>query len=187
MKEFLNEDTLFNTIAMCLADCDSLILVVEGPDDLLLVRPHCTHEVMVIPSTGGRQQALQSARLAARRGLRGVRFLIDRDYEDFRDPSEQIPGNVVISTSHDCFIDLLASNPGLLQRIIEVETDSARRRPNVTGIPGSQELRDAAILLASYLAAVRIVDAKRNLGLNFQKFSFFNTSYRLFTNEGVVA
>lgn len=40
MQEHLNENTLFNTVAMLLKDVYDRVLVVEGPDDHLLLKRH---------------------------------------------------------------------------------------------------------------------------------------------------
>lgn len=173
MKEYLNENTLYNTLAMYLAEGNSLLLVVEGPDDHLMLKEHCSPDMMMIPGTGGKGQLLRTAELSAKRDLKGVRFLVDRDYDDFSELESIDLDNVFVSEGHDCFMDVLASDPALLNRVIDVETASARRRPEAGNtIPSPSEIQAEAIALASHLAALRIVDARRGLGLNFRKFSF---------------
>lgn len=173
MKEYLNENTLYNTLAMYLAETNSLILVVEGPDDHLMLKEHASSDLVLMAGTGGRGQALRAAELSVKRGLKNVRFLVDRDYDDFRDVETIELENVFVSDGHDCFIDVLANDPGLLNRVIDVETASARRRPGASStIPSPSEIQSEAIALASHLVAVRVLDARRSLGLNFRKFSF---------------
>lgn len=173
MKEYLNENTLYNTLAMYLAEGNGLLLVVEGPYDHLMLKEHCSPDMMMIPGTGGKGQLLRTAELSAKRDLKGVRFLVDRDYDDFNELESIDLDNVFISEGHDCFIDVLTSDPALLNRVIDVETASARRRPELgDAVPNPSEIQTEAIALASHLAALRIVDARRNLNLNFKKFSF---------------
>ncbi|NVC25055.1 hypothetical protein E7Z53_16650 [Kocuria salina] len=173
MKEFLNENTLYNTLAMYLAEGNSLLLVVEGPDDHLMLKEHCSSDLVLIAGIGGKGQVLRAAELCIKRDLRGVRFLVDRDYDDFTGLKRINLNNVFMSEGHDCFIDVLTSDPALLNRVIDVESSSARRRPGITSaLPNPSEIQAEAVALASHLVAVRVMDARRGLGLDFKKFSF---------------
>ena len=173
MQEYLNENTLYATLAMYLSESDSLLLVVEGPDDHLMLKNHCSPELRLIAGTGGRGQVLRTAELALKRNLRRVRFLVDRDYDHFTETACINLENVFVSEEHDCFLDVSTSEPALLTRVIEVHTASARRRPGMGGsIPDPEQIRADSIALAAHLVAVRVVDARRNLSLDFKKFSF---------------
>ncbi|MFL4472390.1 hypothetical protein ACIPVK_00110 [Paeniglutamicibacter sp. MACA_103] len=169
----MNENTLFATVALYIQESSSLLLVVEGPDDHLALKDHCSPDLNLLSGTGGREQVLRAARLASERNIKGVRFLVDRDYDDFRTTVGTHQDNVLASTRHDIFLDISASEPLILQRVIDVFSDSARRRPdNVKPIPHSSVIESDAISLATALAAVRIVNARRSLALDFTRFSF---------------
>lgn len=175
MREYLNEDTLFATIAMYLSESDALVLVVEGDDDHLTLKDHCSPDLRLIPGTGGKLQILKTAELARKRALPRVRFLVDRDYDSYSDEPVEFLENVFVSETHDFFVDIITSDTNLLSRLIDVHTASARRRPTKGArIPASEKIRQDAFALASLLAATRIVDRRRRLCLDFKRFSFAN-------------
>lgn len=174
MREFLNENTLFATIAMYVQESGSLLLVVEGDDDHLVLKTHVSTDLDLLPGTGGRGQVLRAANLAVRRGLKGVLFLVDRDYDDYTGSTATALENVLVSTHHDLFTDLEACDPELMNRVIDLHTAPARRRPGAQppDIPEPMQIRDDAFGLAAHLAAVRVVDAEKGLNLDFKRFSF---------------
>lgn len=173
MREYLNENTLFNTVAMFLEESQGLLLVVEGPDDHLLLRGSCTPQLQLLTATGGRHQVLSTAQLALDRGIRRARFLVDQDYDRYNGSAETHLDNVLVSDHHDCFIDLMCADRSLLHRVIEVHCDPVRRRPDETvDTPDPAHIEGEAFRLASKLAAIRIVDARRRLLLDFKRFKF---------------
>ncbi|MBB5748037.1 DUF4435 domain-containing protein [Micrococcus sp. TA1] len=173
MREYLNENTLFNTVAMTLGVSSQLLLIVEGPDDHLLLKRFTTSHLRLLAATGGREQVLGAARLAQSRGLKRSGYLVDRDYDDFTGETSTQLDNVFVSDHHDCFVDLLAVDPKLLKWVIDVHTASARRRGgNARPVPDVEVIEAEAFTLASFLSAVRIVDAMRSLNLDFKRFSF---------------
>ncbi|WP_182170774.1 hypothetical protein [Flaviflexus equikiangi] len=173
MKEYLNENTLFNTVAMFLDESEDLLLVLEGPDDHLLLREFCTPQLNLMTATGGRSQVLSTAKLASDRGLFRARFLVDQDYDRFSGSTLTNLKNVFISDHHDCFLDLIHTDSSLLRRVIDVHCDSTRRRDDLAvTIPEPEIIEQEAFGLASMLAASRIVDARRELCLDFKRFRF---------------
>ena len=177
MKEYLNENTLTNTVAMFLAESDELVLVVEGPHDHLLLKEFCTEELQLMHATGGRPQVLFAAKIAYERGLSRARFLVDQDYDLYSGSTEAQLNNVLVSDHHDCFLDLIHADPSLLQRVIDVHCDSTRRRENLeASIPAPEAIQNEAFALASTVAATRVVDAKRSLYLDFKRFKFGSLS-----------
>nr|WDS96157.1 hypothetical protein mcr_00197 [Micrococcus sp.] len=176
MREFLNENTLFATVAMYIKESNSLLLVVEGDDDHLALGEHCSPDLRLMAGTGGREQVLRTAAIARKRKLKGVRFLVDRDYDSFTEPTTTELDNVWVSTRHDIFMDLIENDPTILHRVIEVHTARARRRQAEprSPLPEPKVIEGEALSLAALLAAVRIVNAQSNLNLDFTRFSFFN-------------
>lgn len=175
MREFLNENTLFATVAMCAQETPSLLLIVEGDDDHLVLKTHTSTGLQIIPGTGGRDQVLRTAMLAHQRGLQRVRFLIDRDYDDYVESTKIALGNVLESARHDLFMDLVSADPMILQRVVDVHTASASRRGTEKSprpVPPPADIVENAFRLASQLAAVRIVSARNGLGFDFRRFSF---------------
>lgn len=188
MREHLNENTLFATIAMYIKESSSLLLVVEGDDDHLALKEHCSDDLHLMAAVGGREQVLRTATLASDRELKGVRFLVDRDYDTFTGSTVTKLDNVWVSTRHDIFMDLVTNDPAILRRVIEVHTAPARRRQDVPRprVPEPGAIEAEAMALAALLAAVRIVNAQRRLDLDFKRFSFFNLKVSEF-DVGVIA
>lgn len=173
MRECLNENTLFNTVAMLLDEVEGLYLVLEGPHDHLLLEGFQTTGLHMLPASGGRPQVLSAARLALDRGLSRARFLVDRDYDRFSGSTEADLENVFVTDHHDCFLDLLYVDRTIMRRVIDVHCATARRNGNQTlVVPKSQTIEEEAFGLGSKLAAARVVDAQRGLNLDFKRFKF---------------
>lgn len=173
MREYLNENTLFNTVAMVLDEGEGLLLVLEGPDDHLLLKGSCTPQLQLLTATGGRPQVLSTARLAHDRRLRRARFLVDQDFDRYNGSTETQLDNVFVSDHHDCFVDLVCVDRSHLHRVIDVHCEQARRRSDqAVSVPEPAFVEGEAFTLASKLAATRIVDARRGLFLDFKRFKF---------------
>jgi hypothetical protein len=174
MKEFLNENTLFSTILM-LSEPNSLLLIVEGEYDQLLLKKHCTENLEILSGTGGKEQVLRAASRARKYNLKNVHFLVDRDYDDFspKYSYSSYDYNVHCSKSHDIFMDLIINDWKNFQYLLEVEAQGCKNLK----IPNLIDIKEEAISLASCLAVVRILNVKSDLGLNFKRFSVhkFNT------------
>ncbi|WP_123939907.1 MULTISPECIES: hypothetical protein [unclassified Frondihabitans] len=174
---------------MYIKESQSLLLVVEGPDDYDALKDHCSSDLHLMAGTGGRAQVLSTAELANSRGLKGVRFLVDRDYDGFTgDSGVDDLENVFASEHHDLFMDLIVAEPDALYRVIYAHTRSARRRPISQGtrsIPNAEIIGDDARALATKLAAVRIVNSRNSLGLDFSRFSFGGLKVRDFDVEAM--
>src|SRR5699024_2336456 len=174
MQEYLNGDTLYATVAMTLSEISGLALVVEGAHDHLTLDDHCSSELQLIEGVGGKMNVLRAAVLANERSLRRARFLVDRDFDSFGSGGAVYGENVHVSDTHDLFTDAILNDTNLLPRIIKVHTSSLDRRPtSTTKDPELVEtLSQKAQSLASDLAAVRVVDKRRGLSLDFKRFSF---------------
>lgn len=177
MRIYENHNTFHNFIAMLSAHySDSLIVVMEGNDDPFLLKNWVSSSVIVRHGEGGKGQILRVAERFVAEGNDRVRFVVDRDYDDYAVPSVVYPNNVVVSRYHDCFVDVLSVNEYLLAQIVDYRLDSRRRSDSkyaelVQGVSVTS-LVDRAFELASMMAACRIVDLRSDLNLNFKAFKF---------------
>lgn len=188
MKEFLNSHTLFNTVAMFIKESSSLLLVVEGDDDHFILRQHTSSDLNVLAGMGGRQNVLRAATIARERGLKGVKFLVDRDYDDLNTNTMLSGENVYVSDQHDVIMDLLV-NSGNLHQVVDIHTRKSGRQPgsrSKTVVPASGQIIEEAFDLASMLAAARIVNHNNSYGLDFTRFSFGALKVAQFSVEDVV-
>lgn len=170
MRGALNANTFFNTVALARHNVRTLILVVEGEDDHFLVRRHINEaDVLLIAGVGGRPRVLEAAELAERRGLRGIRFLIDADYDRFSAPTLRYPSNVIASKHHDAIVDLLVVSSALVDHVAETQSRSAIRRGVTVDF---EQARVDAFSLASSVAPLRIANDRHGYGLRLAKFPF---------------
>lgn len=170
MRESLNSNTLFNTIAMVRQDANAVVLVVEGDDDLYVLKQHRSDQMYVLLGVGGRSGVLAAAELADQRSLNGVRFLIDADYDRFFMTSISYPNNIVLSHHHDLFMDMIAVDFAIIDRVIDTHSRSLPRRNGST--INAAEVRDQAFSLAAKIAPARIVNERKDLGFNLKEFPF---------------
>lgn len=177
MKSYENHNTFHNFIAMLSGYHSNLLIVVmEGDDDPFLLKDWVSSSVIVRRGEGGKGQILRVAQRFAAEGNDRIRFVVDRDYDDYAVPSVVYPNNVVVSRYHDCFVDVLSVNQRLLGQVIDYCLDTRRRSDGKRAVPASavsvSSLVDRAFELASMVAACRIVDLQGALNLNFKAFKF---------------
>lgn len=171
MRESLNFNTLFNTIAMVRSEISKLMVVVEGDDDFHLLTYHRSDDIVLMPGQGGKPHVLAAAALSAQQSVTGVLFLVDRDYDNYTLTTDPYPPNVISSKRHDFFADIVESGTHVMDALISTHTRSSRRSGSDLN-PGT--IRLEAINLAAQLAPFRIVNEKLDLGLNFRNFPFGN-------------
>jgi hypothetical protein len=177
MKSYETQHTFHNFIAMLSKYySQSLIVVMEGHDDLFLLKEWVSSSVIVQHGEGGKGQILRVAERFVAEGNDRVRFVVDRDYDDYVEPPVVYSDNVVVSRYHDCFTDVLSVNQRLLARVVDYHLDSYRRSVDERARPASEvcvdSLVDRAFELALMMAACRIVDLQSALSLNFKAFKF---------------
>ena len=189
MREYENENTLHNAIALAVSgDRNSLVVVMEGDDDPFLLKGWVGDSIRVMSGSGGKGQVIRVAQQFERRGQDRVKFVVDRDYDDFASCAVEYPSNVLSSCHHDCFVDVLAAHERLLPTVVDYHLDAARRSRGSKGELVTSLSVEAIVTrcfdLASMLAACRIVDYHHSLGLNFKCFKYvghsiddLNTSY----------
>lgn len=154
------------------------VLMVEGDDDILIFEHLTTPKVKIIASSGGKSRVLDVAKIAETEGLDRARFLIDSDYDSYKQEMVTYPSNVTSSEHHDCFIDLIAQDFSPLQTTIHSKLVRANKQSHGSSttnddFPTIQVLANA-IRIASALAAVRIVSTHFSLKLNLQRYNIFN-------------
>ncbi|WP_414171866.1 hypothetical protein [Clavibacter tessellarius] len=146
-----------------------LMLVVEGDDDMLLLRGHNTDELDLILGSGGKAAVIEAARLAEARSVLGIGFLVDRDYEWFTAPQVQLPSNVLTTHSHDLVMDIINSNNHLVERVIQIHSRAAARR----GVPvDAPSWLAEAVSLAASIVPLRTANDRHLLALSLRDFPF---------------
>lgn len=170
MRESLNSNTLFNTIAMVRQDANAIVLVVEGDDDQFVLKRHSSDQMYVLLGVGGRPGVLAAAEIAERRRLNGVRFLVDADYSSLFESKAVFPKNVILSHHHDLFMDMVHLGSAIVDRVVDTHARSLTRRNQAA--PDAAVVRAQATALAAKVALARIANERKGLGLNLQRFPF---------------
>lgn len=169
MRGAITPNTILGTVMMARQGSQALILVVEGDDDHFMVKNHINDNDVILISGNGRPQVLEAAAKAERQGMRGVRFLIDADYDRFTQPTLRYPSNVISSVSHDAMIDVVLANEPVLDRVIASYGRSVSRRG---GTLDPVAIRSGAITLAASVAPLRIVNERLGHNLTLKEFPF---------------
>lgn len=169
MRGAITPTTIFGTVIMARQGSQALILVVEGDDDHFMVKDHINDSEVILIGGNGKTKVLEAAVKAERRGVRGVRFLIDADYDRFTQPTLRYPSNVISSVGHDAMIDVVLANRPVLDRVIASYGRSVGRRGGTLDAPA---VRAAAINLAATVAPLRIVNERMGHNLKLKDFPF---------------
>ena len=161
------------------------VIMVEGADDRLIFEHITAPKVKIVASSGGKSRVLNVARMAEDQGLDRAHFLIDSDYDSYKQKIVDYPSNVISSEHHDCFIDLIADDLFPLQTTIHSKLLRAKKRPNHSFATNDYstdiQVLAEAIRIASALAAVRIVSTHFSLKLNLQTYNIFELSPKTIT------
>lgn len=189
MRDYLNADTLLNTAKMCLNNQCKIVLVVEGPYDRLVLKDHTSENMLILCATAGRQQVVEAARKSIGQPQSArIRFVIDRDYADYKISNEQLTSNIFVSEYHDLFMDLMDADKHVIEKVVEVRSAGASRRQ----IPSKPILQTSkivskAINYAHCLSAFKAVDARHSLNFDFKRFRFSELNENNCTPRTVVS
>lgn len=146
------------------------ILVVEGDDDLFLIKPHLSDGVLLIKGTGGKRGVLDAARTSDSHRLEHILFFVDLDFDQVLGQNQPYPSSVRSSTHHDVIMDTIIVNRQVLERVIEVHSRHHARKMR-TDISVSDCL-ESALSLAGHVACLRLANHRDGLGLNLRDFPF---------------
>lgn len=151
------------------------VVMMEGPDDKLIFDQIVIPQVHLISSSGGKSRLLAIAKIALEANFNLARFVIDSDYDMFDTNANPYPNNVVYSTHHDCFIDLIADDLSpltaaiyskLAQNIRVSERYSSFDRHTL-----SKKLLKDAIEIASAKGVVKLMATQLSIRLNFESYN----------------
>lgn len=172
MRSALGAVTFFNTVALARQAVRSLILVVEGEDDHFMLKNHVNPaDVLLIAGVGGKPTVLEAAARAQRSGMRGIRFVVDVDYDKFTSPTMSYPANVLASKHHDGVMDVLLGAPHLIRRVVESHARTEVRRGAAID---PTDIHDQALALAAAVAPLRIANERHGYGISLATFPFGN-------------
>lgn len=170
MQEHLDGDSFLSLLTLLLPEQKTPVLYVEGEYDRLALHSHISNGFEVRAGRGGREHMLKAARMAAKKGYSVAKFLIDRDYTfDIQENFASI-GNILVSSNHDLFMDLVHADRSMLSGMIRVCLNGVTsNHPDSSLNEQVEEVLNSSLRRAGQLAAVRIVNERQSLGLNFSR------------------
>lgn len=173
MFELQTWGSLYSTSMMLDGMLRAQALMVEGPDDVLVIEGHKRETLRVLVGSGGKQEVVRAARAAESTGVRDVTFLVDRDFDDYLPSGERLPSTLLSSDTHDLFTDLIEADPSTLVHVIRVQASSWSRQPGkMTQAVDAESAIIIAKRLAVQLAAIRVASARLGLGASFKGVGF---------------
>lgn len=173
MFELQTWGSLYSTSMMLDGMLRGQALMVEGPDDVLVIEGHKREVLRVLVGGGGKQEVIRAARAAESTGVRDVAFLVDRDFDDYLPSGERPPSTLLSSDTHDLFTDLIEADPSPLVHVIRVQASSWSRHPGKKAqVVDAESAIRIAKWLAVQLAAIRIAVARLSIGASFKGVSF---------------
>lgn len=168
MQRFMNADSAYAWIEMQRQVDKRLFLLVEGDDEHSILFGHVSSEDIAILVLGGKPNVLTTSRLLESRPIKGVMPMIDRDLDDLTGQSAHYPTGITVTRSYDLVSDVISVRPDLLERAASVHgKDSYESVGHTAG-----SFLDACYELCFVLAALRLVNVEKCLGLNLRDFPF---------------
>lgn len=167
MLEFQTAGSIYSTILMQEPQ-PVAVLLVEGPDDDSLLEDHLAEGVMGLVC-GGKNNVVEAAGIAYSQGQQNVLGLIDRDLNHATGLLEELPANIVETTTYDLTADIADAIPRSIERVLNAHEHRATR---IVRDARGESIDDAVIDLVSRFAGVRISVALKRYPLRLKAFQF---------------
>ena len=169
MREFLNADTLFNTIAMLRPERDGAFLVVEGSDDEYTLERHVDSSVTIFSGLGGKSELVDAAVKVGQKDIALVYFVVDSDYDRLVDPPVMHAPQVVASDTHDLVMDLIFVERSAIHNTIRAHVRGNLQRRSAF-VP--EKIVADALGLAFPVGLLRLLSVGNDWGLKLRDFPF---------------
>lgn len=167
-------EALRNLAAMRENGGDPLPLIVpEGEEDIPLIEKAFGDSVDIRLMDGGKEKCIELAELLDKEGTKRARVLVDRDFGAVDHRSA--PGNpLTIQThAHDTLMDVLLAAPRVLGKVVErVNQVSYREMTPSERARATKTTLQATERAAFNITSIRILNARRDIGLSFNRFPF---------------
>jgi len=136
-------------------------IVVEGPEDCMLLDVHLAPAEAKTTAAGGKTSTLDAAEIARDEGLDWAIFVVDGDF----DGAEITALNVLVTSNYDLLMDVLGSHPFLLHGVAVTATGQRFL------LTDDQVVEHIARVAGAVQAARRIV-IDDQLGISTRSFNF---------------
>lgn len=135
----------------------SPILIVEGPDDILVLREHLPREIIF--AADGKRNALRAMDSLGAWGFVGIRAVLDADFDEPEDGRSD--PRILLYEGRD--LEAMLVLLGVLARILDHQGSAAK----VESLGGARELCGQLISQAHAVAEIRAANHKESWGLRF--------------------
>jgi hypothetical protein len=117
MKDDLDANDLYADLMLMRQVDQRHVLYVEGPEDLGIIGPHVDAHKCRIELCFGKPLGLVLAELLSGDAIHGALVLLDRDFDGESDFAH-VSDVVILTDNYDLMMDVLASCPHVLERIL---------------------------------------------------------------------
>lgn len=167
MLEELTADSVYATILMQEPPARAVLLV-EGPDDDMILGDHLRRGVVGIVC-GGRRVVIEAVAIAEGEGRREVYGLVDRDLIREIHGEEDLPAGVVCTETYDLTSDIAAARPGAIKMAVLA---NAFREARAVAEARGQDVEQAVFEIASMFAGIRIAVQRAGYPIRLEGFDF---------------
>lgn len=149
------------------------LIVPEGEEDIPLIEKAFGDSVDIRLLDGGKDKCIELAELLEKEGTTRSRVLVDRDFGAV--DNRGAPGNALLvqTHAHDTLMDVLLAAPRVLKKVVErVNQVPYREMTPVDRALATKSTLQATESAAFNVTSVRILNARRDIGLSFDQFPF---------------
>ena len=145
----------------------------EGEEDVSLIEKAFGDSVDIRLLDGGKQKCVELAELLDQDGFTRSRVLVDRDFGAVDGSISTVSKLIIETRAHDTLMDVLLVAPRILSSIVQrVNRDRYRGMSYNDKKLFTQNLLQATMSVAFYLSSIRILNARKDIGLKFDNFPF---------------
>lgn len=149
------------------------LIIPEGTDDVSLIEKAFEGRADIRLLEGGKVSSLLLAEMLEADGIGGVCILVDRDLDSVTPVEPRNFSTVVFTEAHDTLMDVLVAAPRVLKDSIRrVNRNRYRPLTSEAALEDIENIIARAVEAVFNLTLIRVISARRELGLNFRKFPF---------------
>jgi hypothetical protein len=180
LEDEISPESIVAEIVLLRAAFDCTVLIVEGASDEKFLAKYVSATNCQFIIGHGRERVENARHVAVNRGLSGILYVVDRDYDDLLGRSR--PDELIMSDDNDIEVMLVRSK-AFDELLIELGSKGKLSRIKSEGREPRRIVRSAA----RWVGALRFISARDSLNLTFEKlkYSFLDVK-NLHVNVGLL-
>lgn len=149
------------------------LIIPEGIEDVSLIEKAFQGRAEIRLLDGGKANSLVLAEMLEADGIGGVCILVDRDLDSVTPVQPRNLSTVIFTEAHDTLMDVLIAVPRVLDVSIRRVNRKRYQIMSSDAVQSDVESIIARVVEAVFnLTLIRIISARREIGLNFKNFPF---------------